>query len=219
MHLDTLQRVLVQGADLGKLSRDGQADLPRLKEGGINCVVFAAWVDPIYAPYHAAQRAFQLIDGLQKMLEKYPDLIELAQIAADVRRIVATKKLAALLGIEGGHAIQTDLALLRTFHRLGAVCMTLTHANTNEWVDSSTDFRRWGGLSDFGREVIREMNRIGMIIDVTHTSEETVWDVLDISTKPIMASHSCCAALCNHPRNLSDDCIYAIAQNGGINRN
>ncbi|MGH9897418.1 MAG: dipeptidase, partial [Pyrinomonadaceae bacterium] len=134
----------------------------------------------------------------------------------DVERIVAAGKLAALMGIEGGHAIQNDLALLRMFHRLGVTYMTLTHANTNDWADSSTDTRRWGGLNDFGRQVVREMNRIGMIVDVSHVSEETVMDVLEVTTKPVIASHSSCFALSDHPRNLSDDALRAIARNGGV---
>ncbi len=215
-HMDTLQRVLVRGADLGQRSNDGQADLARFKAGGIDAQFFAVWIDPIYAPHHAARRTLQLIDAMHGVLDKYPDRIELARNAADIERIVASGKLAALMGVEGGHAIQNDLALLRMFHRLGVTYMTLTHSNTNDWADSSTDTPRWGGLNDFGRQVVREMNRIGMIVDVSHVSEETVRDVLEVTTKPVIASHSSCFALSDHPRNLSDDALRAIARNGEV---
>ena len=215
-HMDTLQRVLIQGADLGVRSNNGQSDLPRLKAGGVDAQFFAVWPDPMYAPHHAARRTLQLIDAMYGVLNKYPDRIELARNAADLERIVASGKLAALMGIEGGHAIQNDLALLRMFHRLGVSYMTLTHSNTNDWADSSTDKARWGGLNDFGRQVVREMNRLGMLVDVSHVSEDTVMDVLEVSTKPVIASHSSCLALCNHPRNLSDKALKAIAQKGGV---
>ncbi len=215
-HMDTLQRVLVARADIGKRSTEGQADLPRFRDGGIDAQVFSVWVDPVYAPHHAARRAFQLIDAMQQVLDTYPEQIELARTAADIQRIVARGKLAALMGIEGGHAIQNSLALLRTFHRLGVSYMTLTHSNTNDWADSSTDTPRWGGLNALGREVVREMNRIGMIVDISHVSEETIMDVLEVATRPVIASHSSCRALSDHPRNLTDAALRAIAQNGGV---
>jgi membrane dipeptidase len=215
-HMDTLQRVLMQSADLGVRSDNGQSDLPRLKAGGVDAQFFAVWPDPMYAPHHAARRTLQLIDAMYGVLAKYPDRLELARNAADIERIAASGKLAALMGIEGGHAIQNDLALLRMFHRLGVSYMTLTHSNTNDWADSSTDKARWGGLNDFGRQVVREMNRLGMLVDVSHVSEDTVMDVLEVSTKPVIASHSSCLALCNHPRNLSDKALKAIAKNGGV---
>ncbi len=120
------------------------------------------------------------------------------------------------MGIEGGHAIEDDLGLLRTYHRLGVRYMTLTHFNTNNWADSSGDQPRWDGLSPFGEEVVREMERIGMIVDVSHVSDETFWDVMGIVQKPVIASHSSCRALCEHPRNLSDDMIRTVAENGGV---
>ncbi len=215
-HMDTLQRVLINGADLGKRSNDGQSDLVRLKEGGVKAQFFAVWPDPMYAPYNSARRTLQLIDAMYGVLNKYPDRVELARNATDLERIVAKGKLAALMGIEGGHAIQNDLALLRMFHRLGVTYLTLTHSNTNDWADSSTDTARWGGLNDFGRQVVREMNRLGMIVDVSHVSEETVMDVLEVTTQPVIASHSSCFAIANHPRNLSDKALRAIALNGGV---
>ncbi len=215
-HMDTLQRVLIRGVDLGQRSNDGQSDLPRLKEGGIKAQFFAVWPDPMYAPHHATRRTLQLIDAMYGVIAKNPDRIELARNGSDLERIVAAGKLAALMGIEGGHAIQNDLGVLRMFHRLGVSYMTLTHSNTNDWADSSTDTARWGGLNDFGRQVVREMNRIGMIVDVSHVSEDTVMDVLEVSTQPVIASHSSCLSISNHPRNLSDKALRAIGQKGGV---
>jgi membrane dipeptidase len=214
-HMDSLQRVLIDGVDLGRKG-SAQADLVRWKEGGVNVQVFAVWVDTVYGPHHAARRALQQVDAFHRVVEQYPERIELARTPADIRRIVENGKLAALLAIEGGLAIQDDLALLRTYHRLGATSMTLTHSASIGWADSSTDVARWGGLNDFGRDVIREMNRLGMVVDVSHVSDDTARDVLDVTSAPIIASHSSVRALCNHPRNLSDDLIRAIAGVGGV---
>jgi membrane dipeptidase len=178
--MDSLQRVVMHGVDLG-VRGDGQADLVRWKEGGVDVQIFAVWVDTIYGRHHAARRAFQQIDAFHSLIERYPDRIELARTGADITRIVAAGKLAALLAIEGGIAIQNDLALLRTFHRLGASSMTLTHSATIDWADASTDATRWGGLTEFGKEVVREMNRLGMVVDVSHVSDDVVRNVLEIS--------------------------------------
>ena len=214
-HMDSLQRVVMHGVDLG-VRGDGQADLVRWKEGGVDVQIFAVWVDTIYGRHHAARRAFQQIDAFHTLLERYPDRIELARTGADVTRIVAAGKLAALLAIEGGIAIQNDLALLRTFHRLGASSMTLTHSATIDWADASTDAKRWGGLTEFGKEVVREMNRLGMVVDVSHVSDDVVRDVLEISAVPVIASHSCSRALCDQPRNIPDDLMRAVAARGGV---
>ena len=214
-HMDSLQRVVMHGVDLG-VRGDGQADLVRWKEGGVDIQIFAVWVDTIYGRHHAARRAFQQIDAFHTLLERYPDRIELARTGADVTRIVAAGKLAALLAIEGGIAIQNDLALLRTFHRLGASSMTLTHSATIDWADASTDAKRWGGLTEFGKKVVREMNRLGMVVDVSHVSDDVVRDVLEISAVPVIASHSCCRALCDQPRNIPDDLMRAVAARGGV---
>lgn len=214
-HMDSLQRVLINGVDLGRKG-DAQADLVRWQEGGVDVQVFAVWVDTVYGKHHAARRSLQQIDAFYGLLEAYPDRIELARTAADIRRIVGRGKLAALLAIEGGLSIQNDLAVLRTYHRLGATSMTLTHSATIDWADSSTDTPRWHGLNEQGREVIREMNRLHMVVDVSHVSDETVRDVLQVSADPIIASHSSVRALCNHPRNLSDALIRAIADAEGV---
>ena len=220
-HMDTLQRVLIQGADLGVRSNNGQSDLPRLKAGGVDAQFFAVWPDPMYAPHHAARRTLQLIDAMYGVLNKYPDRIELARNAADLERIVASGKLAALMGIEGGHAIEDSLSALRMFHRLGVRYMTLTHTNTNNWADSAGGInnppeKRYGGLSEFGREVVLEMNRLGMMVDISHVGDETFWDCIETSQAPLIASHSSCRTLTNVPRNLTDEMLQAVGKKGGV---
>ncbi len=215
-HNDSVQRILIDGVDLGVRSDAGQADLPRFREGGLNVQVFAVWVDTVYLPYHAVRRTMQQLDALHDFLETYPDQVELARTASDARRIVANGKLAAFVAIEGGDAIQCDLGVLRMYHRMGASSMTLTHSRTTDWADSSTDEARWNGLNDLGREVIRELDRLHMVVDVSHVSDATVRDVLETTSSPIVASHSSCRALSDHPRNLSDEMLEAIADNGGV---
>jgi membrane dipeptidase len=213
-HMDSLMRVLA-GEDLG-VRTEGQADLVRWREGGVDVQVFAVWVDTVYGRHHAARRALQQIDGFHRLLEANPDRVGLARSAADIARLRGEGKLAAVLAIEGGIAIQNDLALLRTFHRLGATSMTLTHSASLDWADSSTDAARCGGLSAFGREVIREMHRLRMLVDVSHVSDDCIRAVLDLSDAPIIASHSSCKAISNHPRNLSDAMLRTIAAAGGV---
>ena len=214
-HCDSLLRVVVDEVDLGVASA-AQGDLPGWRAGGVNAQVFAVWVDTIYGPYHAARRALEQIDAYYLIAEKYPDQIELARSAADVRRIVAAGKLAAMIAIEGGLSIQNNLRLLRMYARLGATSMTLTHTASIDWVDSSTDVERSGGLSAFGRDVIREMNRLRMTIDCSHVSDKTIEQVVALSEQPVIASHSSCRALVDHPRNLPDHLIEAIAKTGGV---
>ena len=215
-HNDVLQRMVNEDVDIRGRLPDGHSDLPRFREGGVDAQFFSVWPDPIYGSDHSARRVLQLIDALYRLLQAAPDRIELATNASDVRRIAGEGKLAALMGIEGGHAIEDDLGVLRMYHRLGVRYMTLTHFNTNHWADSSTDVPRHDGLSPFGEDVVREMNRIGMIVDVSHVSDETFWDGMRITTKPVIASHSSCRALCNHARNMSDAMIEAVAKNGGV---
>jgi len=214
-HCDSLQRVLIDGADLGRHPA-GQADFRRWKKGGFGVQVFAIWVDTYYVPYHAVRRSLQQFDALYNTLERHPDKVALARNGSEARAIQRKGKLAALVSIEGGDAIQKDLGILRMYHRLGASSMTLTHSRTTDWCDSSTDTARWNGLNDFGREVIREMNRLRMLVDVSHISDDAVRAVLAASKRPVIASHSSCLALCSHPRNLPDDLIRAIAKKGGV---
>jgi membrane dipeptidase len=152
----------------------------------------------------------------QRVFDKYPDRIELATSARDMERIVAQKKIAAVLTVEGGHQIDNDLAVLRMYRRMGILSMTLTHFRSNDWADSSTGKPEHNGLTDFGKEVVREMNRIGMIVDVSHVSDKTFYDVLQVTTKPVIASHSSCRSFSDVPRNMTDDMFRALAQNGGV---
>jgi membrane dipeptidase len=214
-HCDSLQRVVVDGVDLGAAS-DAQCDLPSWRAGGVKAQVFAVWVDTIYAPSNAARRALEQIAAFHQFLARYPDQVGLAMTGADVRRLAADGKLAAMLAIEGGVAIQNDLGLLRTYARLGATSMTLTHSASIDWVDSSTDVARSGGLSEFGREVIAEMNRLRMLVDLSHVSDATVEQAVKLSRAPVIASHSSSKAICTHPRNLTDALAKAIAGTGGV---
>jgi len=214
-HMDTLQAPVIDGTDLGRPS-SVWPDLGHWRRGGIRAQVFAVWVDTIYGPHRATRRAIQQIDAFHELCRRHPDQIELARTGADVRRIAKSGKLAGLISLEGGLALENDLSVLRAFHRLGVSSMTLTHSNTIDWVDSSTDAPRSNGLSDFGRQVIAEMNRLGMVVDVSHVSDQAVRDVVAVSSVPVIASHSCAKALCEHQRNLTDELLKAIADKGGV---
>src|SRR5260221_5399362 len=215
-HIDTMQRVLIEHADIGKRLPDGQSDLVRLEEGGMHAPFFALWVPMYYKGSEAVRRTLDMRDAMQGVLDRYPDRIELATSAADIERIVHAHKIAAVLTLEGGHQIADDLAVLRMYHRMGIRSMTLTHFRDNNWADSSTDKPRHNGLTEFGKQVVREMNRIGMIVDISHVSDKTFYDALKVSVKPVIASHSSCRALTNMPRNMTDDMLRALAKNGGV---
>jgi len=215
-HDDTPSRISIEGVDIGKRLPDGNVDIPRLLDGGVTGIFFSIWPDPVFAPHHAIRRSLELIDVVYKVIDANPDRIGLAVDAADVVRLKKEGKVAALMGMEGGHGIEDNLAALRMFHRLGVRYMTLTHSNTNNWADSSTDAPRWHGLNELGKSVVREMNRIGMIVDLSHVSDETFYAALQVTTKPVILSHSSCRALDNHPRNATDDMLRALAKNGGV---
>ncbi len=215
-HIDTLQRVLNENVDVSRRQPTGHVDLPRLKEAGMVAPFFALWVPTFYKDSEAVRRTLQLRDAMQSLLDAHPDQIELATSAADVRRIARAGKIAAVLTLEGGHQIADDLAVLRVYHRLGIRSMTLTHFRNNHWADASTDRPQHNGLTDFGRQVVREMNRLGMIVDVSHVSDKTFYDTLETTTKPVIASHSSCRVLSDVPRNMSDEMIRALARNGGV---
>jgi membrane dipeptidase len=215
-HVDTPSRMVIEGVDISKRLPDGAVDLPRLKEGGVTGIFFSIWPDPAYAPHRAIRRSLEMIDAVRSLVEAHPDQIGLAVNASDVIRLKEEGKVAALMGLEGGHGIEDSLAALRTFQRLGVRYMTLTHSNTNNWADSSTDTPRWHGLNEYGKQVVREMNRIGMMVDLSHVSDETFYAAIQITTKPVILSHSSCRALDNHPRNVTDDMLRALAKNGGV---
>jgi membrane dipeptidase len=215
-HSDLTSRMLEDGFDPGPRSATGHMDLVRMKEGGLDAQFFAIYVAEEFARGGAARRALDMIDAVRGLAARHPDELELATSVADVQRIAGSGRIAALMGIEGGHAIENSLAALRMFHTLGVRYMTLTHTNTNDWCDSSGDKPRWNGLNDFGRQVVREMNRLGVIVDVSHVSDEAFFDVIETSTAPVFASHSSCRSLCNHPRNMTDEMIKALAARGGV---
>jgi membrane dipeptidase len=202
-------------------------DLERARAGGLDAAFFSIWVDPAYVGKSAAdgggpaRRAFDMIAAVKDQLARHAERAVLATSAEDVRRAAASGRFAALLGIEGGHAIENSLALLRAFHAEGVRYLTLTHTRHVDWADSSGGLYRpldphHGGLTAFGREVVREMNRLGMLVDVSHVSDPTVRDVLATTTRPVIASHSSARALDGHHRNLSDELLRAIAANGGV---
>ncbi len=215
-HMDTVQRVLIENVDLGRRLPNGHVDFPRLREGGVRAPFFALWVPTYYKGAEAVRRTLDLRDAMQHVFDTYPDQIELATGAADVERITRAGKIAAVLTLEGGHQIDDDLAVLRNYYRLGIRSMTLTHFHNNNWADSSTDRPAHNGLTDFGRQVVREMNRLGMIVDISHVSDKTFFDTLAVSTKPVIASHSSCRAISDVPRNMTDEMLRALARNGGV---
>ncbi|MBD0369454.1 MAG: membrane dipeptidase [Pyrinomonadaceae bacterium] len=217
-HNDITSPMIDEGYDLGTPSVGKyHTDIARMKQGGMTGQFFSIYVDQKYAKEGgSARRAMDMIDSVYRLAERYPNNFFIATSTADIRRAKRQKKIAALMGIEGGHAIENSLGALRDFYRLGIRYMTLTHNNTNDWADSCCDTARNNGLSDFGREVVREMNRLGMLIDISHVSDKTMSDVLDVSSAPIIASHSSARALANHRRNIPDELLRRIAKNGGV---
>ncbi len=221
-HNDITSRT-VDGYDIGKNKNDGHSNVTAMKEGGLGAQFFAVYVSSSYVNgNHSAHRTLEMIDTVRHgIVERYPNDFALATTADDIERIHKQGKIAALMGIEGGHAIEDNLGLLRDYYDLGIRYMTLTHTNTNAWADSSGDVDKAGvdhhnGLTPFGKQVVREMNRLGMMIDISHTADKTFWDALETSSAPIIASHSSCRALCNVPRNMTDEMIAALAKKGGV---
>ncbi len=217
-HNDILSMMADDGYDLG-VSSVGKyhTDIARMKQGGLTAEFFSVYVDRSYArDGGSARRALDMIDYVYRAVERYPNDLMMAFSTADIRQAKKQKKIAALMGIEGGHAIEDSLMALRDFYRLGIRYMTLTHNNTNNWADACCDTAKHNGLSEFGKEVVREMSRIGMLVDVSHVSDKTMSDVLDVSTAPVIASHSSARALGDRPRNIPDDLLRRIATNGGV---
>jgi membrane dipeptidase len=221
-HNDVTSRT-VAGFDIGKPATDTHTDLPRLRQGGVGAVFFAVYVGANYTNgNHSANRALQMIDTVRTdIAARYPNDFQLSLTAADIEAAHKKGKIAALMGIEGGHAIEDSPRLLRDFYTLGIRYMTLTHTNTNGWADSSGDMDKAGiehhnGLNPLGKQIIAEMNRLGMIVDISHVADKTFWDALEVSKAPIFASHSSCRALANVPRNMTDEMIVALAKKNGV---
>ena len=195
-------------------------DFARMRQGGLNAAFFFFAVDDMYyesgVPGQSQKRALDMFEAFQESVRRHPDDIEFAYTAVDVERFVSEGKFAALMAIEGGHAIEEDLENLCHFYDLGIRLMTLTHNVSLSWADSSRDVAISNGLSEFGRDVVREMNRLGMIVDISHLSDEAFWDVLEVTNAPVIASHSNCRAITDSPRNLTDEMLRAVADNGGF---
>lgn len=209
----------VKGLDIGRSRSTGHTDTKRLREGGVGAVFFAAYVAGSYArDNRSAHRALEMIDTIRHdIVARHAGDYELALTAADIERVRRSGKIAALIGIEGGHAIEDSPRLLRQYYGLGVRYMTLTHSNSNGWADSSGDRNKpHNGLSALGRTIIGEMNRLGMMVDISHASDDTFRDALAVSRAPIFASHSSCRALSNIPRNMSDEMIRELGRKGGV---
>jgi len=194
-------------------------DLRRLREGGVDAQFFSIFADSKcvnQGPGRCRQRALDMIEALEEQLRRHPGDLEAARTADDVRRIAAAGRIAALMGLEGGHAIENDLSNLQMFYNRGVRYMTLTWNNTSDWADSSRDTPRHNGLTAFGKRVVAQMNEIGMIVDISHVSDKTFWDVMEATRAPVIASHSAARALADHPRNMSDDMLRAVGHNGGV---
>ncbi len=216
-HADTTQRLIFDPKfNLAERHGDGNIDIPRMRDGGLDALFFSIWVPSDITGPIAVKRAFDQIDAVREAVRQHPNDLVLATTAAEVRRAATEKKIAALMGVEGGHMIDDDLRQLRNFAALGVRYMTLTHFKNNNWADSSTDKPAHNGLTAFGKDVVREMNRLGMMVDISHVADKTFFDVLALTTAPVIASHSSCRAIANHPRNMTDDMLRALAKNGGV---
>jgi len=215
-HDDTTQRFFDPGFDLGARNALGSIDIPRMKEGGFGAIFFSIWIPSKITGPEAVKRALSQFDAVHEQVRKHSNDLILVTTAEGIREAHKQGKIAALIGVEGGHMIASDLAVLRRYASLGARYMTLTHSGNAEWADSSTAKSEHNGLSEFGKDVVREMNRLGMIVDVSHVSDKTFADVLEVSKAPVFASHSDCRAICDAPRNMTDDMIRALAAKGGV---
>jgi membrane dipeptidase len=221
-HADTPQRFLDGNFDLGQNTpvSDGHIDLGKIKKGNLAAEFFSIWVEPDFKGRYA-HRAMDLIDSVYQQAARHPDQMMMAFTADDIVRAHEQHKFAALMGIEGGHAIENDIRLLREFYRLGVRYMTLTWSNTNEWADSSGDIKNpkvqhHQGMTEFGKNIVREMNRLGMMVDISHVSDDTFYQAVQVSRAPLIASHSSSRALTPAPRNMTDDMLRAVTRNGGV---
>ena len=221
-HADTTQRLLDENYDLTQPLNGGHLNFAAAKQGGLGAEFFSIWVEPTFYKGQYAKRTLELIDSVYQQADKHPDQMRMAFSTADVEAAHREHKLAALMGIEGGHSIEGSLGLLRDYYRLGVRYMTLTWSNSNGWADSSGDIddasvpHTTEGLSEFGKDVVYEMNRLGMMVDISHVSDKTFYRALVISRAPLIASHSSARALANSSRNMTDDMLRAIARNDGV---
>lgn len=217
LHSDTTQLILNEGFDLAERHDYGQVDIPRMSEGGYTAMFFASNPNSRrLTPLESIRRGLEEMDAVRREVARHPDELLWAETSADIETAKRANKTAILMSIEGGHVIDSSLGILRSFFDLGARYMTLTHFTHTPWADSSGEPPRSNGLTEFGKEVVREMNRLGMMVDISHVSDETFYDVLETTKAPIIASHSSCRVFSSHPRNMSDDMLRALAKNGGV---
>ena len=216
LHCDTPMLIADEGYDLGQRHDYAEVDIPRLREGGVTGVFFSIYTTVSQSPASAKQRSFEIIEAVVREVGRHPDDLILATRSDDVVRAKDEGKIAIFMGVEGGHTIDSDLAVLRNHFEKGVRYMTLTHSADTPWAGSSGEEDRTKGLTEFGREVVRTMNRLGMMVDISHVSDPTFFDAIAVAKAPLIASHSSCRALSNHPRNMTDDMLRALAKNGGV---
>ena len=221
-HADTTQRLVDENYDLADPLNGGNLNFDSAKKGNLGAEFFSIWVEPDLYKGHEARRTLELIDAVYEQAAKHPDKMQMAFSPADIEAAHREHKLAALMGIEGGHSIENSLRLLRDYYRLGVRYMTLTWSNSLDWANSSGDEGKPGvphnpdGLTPFGKQVVLEMNRLGMMVDISHVADDTFWAAIKTTKAPVIASHSSARAISNAPRNMTDDMLRAVAKNGGV---
>jgi membrane dipeptidase len=215
-HADTPQMMLDEGYDLAQPDSPFMLSVPKMRQGHLSAEFFSIWVDVGWPKQELIHRALDLIDVVYEQVGRHSDVLGMATTADEIVRLHLQGKFAILMGVEGGYIIQDDLRALDIYYRLGVRYMTLTHTANTEWADSSGDKPQWNGLTDFGKQVVERMNRLGMMVDISHVSDKTFYDTLAATHAPVIASHSSCRALCDVPRNMTDDMISALAKNGGV---
>lgn len=215
-HADTPQMMLDEGYDLADPASPYMLSIPKMRAGHLGGEFMSIWVDVKWPADDLIHRALDLIDVVNEQVARHSDALGLALTANDIFALHRQKKIAILMGVEGGHIIQDDPRALDVFYRLGVRYMTLTHTANTGWGDASTDKPKWNGLTDFGRQIVARMNHLGMTVDISHVSDKTFSDAIDASKAPVIASHSSCRALCDAPRDMTDDMIRALAKDGGV---
>ena len=217
LHDDTPQMIVDEGYNLGEKHDYGQVDIPRMRTGHVSGLFLSLWTDSDrYTPGESIRRTLQQIDGVRREIARHPGDLEMATTSAGILAARQRGHIAILMGVEGGHAIDSDLSVLRSYAELGVRYLTLTHTNHTPWADSASLAGANNGLTDFGRQVVREMNLLGMMVDISHVSDKTFLDALETSSAPVIASHSSSRALANTPRNMTDDMLRALAKKGGV---
>ncbi len=216
-HGDTTQRLLFDKTyDIGKRNEKGSIDIPRMREGGLDALFFSIWITGDVTGSLASTSAREQINRVREAVRQNPNELMLATTVAEIRRAASERKLAALMGLEGGHMIDENLGLLREYAALGVRYLTLTHSLNTTWADSSGDKPVHNGLTPFGKDVVRELNRLGVMVDISHVADKTFYDTIEITKAPVIASHSSCRAIANSPRNMSDDMLRTLSKNGGV---